>query len=210
MTEITDSMLIGDPEKRDIQIVAYYNAWPTQFEHHAGVVSQALGESMVAVHHVGSTSVPGLAAKPIVDILVVVADSSDERSYLPALELAGYVLRVREPDWHQHRMLRAPEKDVHIHVFSADSPEIRRNLLFRDRLRSHHADRKRYEETKRRLASQSWPDMNAYAAAKTVTSPRQPSPRLRLTSALHELSPSNPSLTDSANGVGCSGEARVG
>ncbi len=89
----------------------------------AGVISRALGDALIAVHHVGSTSVPALAAKPIVDILVVVADSSDEHSYLPALELAGYVLRVREPDWHQHRMLRTPEKDVHIHVFSLDSAD---------------------------------------------------------------------------------------
>lgn len=167
MTDTNDAILIGGAEKRDIHIMPYDLAWPARFQHHAGVVSRALGDSLIAVHHVGSTSVPGLAAKPIIDILVVVADSSDEPSYLPALELAGYVLRVCEPDWHQHRMLRTPEKDVHIHVFSPDSPEIRRNLMFRDRLRSHLADRQRYEDAKRRLATQSWPDMNAYAEAKT-------------------------------------------
>jgi GrpB-like predicted nucleotidyltransferase (UPF0157 family) len=167
MTETNDAVLIGGPEKRDIRIVPYDPRWPAQYEHHARVVSGVLGDSLIAVHHVGSTSVAGLAAKPIIDILVVVADSSDEASYLPALEHANYVLRVREPGWHQHRMLRAPTKDVHIHVFSPDSPEIGRNLLFRDRLRSHPADRQRYEDAKRRLAAQPWPDMNAYADAKS-------------------------------------------
>ncbi len=167
MTETNDAVLIGGPEKREIRLVAYDDRWPAQFEHHAAVISNALGDALLAVHHIGSTSVPGLAAKPIVDILAVVADSSDEPSYLPALELAGYVLRVREPDWQQHRMLRTPERDVHIHVFSPDSAEVRRTLLFRDRLRSHPTDRARYEETKLRLATQSWPDMNTYADAKT-------------------------------------------
>jgi GrpB-like predicted nucleotidyltransferase (UPF0157 family) len=111
--------------------------------------------------------VPGLAAKPIVDILLVVEDSADEASYVPALEGAGYVLRVREPDFYEHRMFRTPAKDVHLHVFSAGSPEIERYLLLRDHLRENEEDRELYALTKRELASREWPSMQHYAEAKT-------------------------------------------
>ena len=110
---------------------------------------------------------PGLASKPIIDILVVVARSADEETYLKQLETAGYVLRVREPDWNEHRMLRTPEKDVHVHVYSAGCEEIERYLTFRDRLRKNRGDRRRYETTKRALAKHDWLDMNEYAKAKT-------------------------------------------
>ncbi|HWW74689.1 MAG TPA: GrpB family protein, partial [Pyrinomonadaceae bacterium] len=85
----------------------------------------------------------------------------------PRLEAAGYVLRVREPDWNEHRMLRTPAQDVHVHVYSAGCPEIQRVLTFRERLRRNVDDRRRYEQTKRELAAREWPDMNAYAEAKT-------------------------------------------
>src|SRR5918997_1075577 len=116
---------------------------------------------------IGSTSVPGLAAKPIVDVLLVVEDSSDEGSYMPALEAAGYVLRVREPDFDEHRMFRTPEKDVHVHVYSAGSKETERYLLLRERLREDEGDRELYARTKRGLAAREWPSMEHYAEAKT-------------------------------------------
>jgi len=130
-------------------------------------VSQALGIRALAIEHIGSTSVPGLAAKPIVDIAVLVEDSSDEAAYLPALVAAGYILRVREPDWHEHRMLRTPELDVHVHIFSTGCEEVTRQRAFRDCLRSNFEDRLRYETLKRGLAKEDWPDMDAYARAKT-------------------------------------------
>ena len=159
--------LIGGVEKREIKIVDYDADWPKKFEAHARVIADALGGSALRIEHIGSTSVPGLAAKPIIDILVVVADSADESAYLPRLEAAGYVLRVREPDWNEHRMLRTPERDVHVHIYSAGCPEIQRTLTFRDRLRLSIDDRRRYEQTKRELAAREWPDTNAYAEAKT-------------------------------------------
>ncbi len=94
-------------------------------------------------------------------------DPDDEASYLPALEAAGYVLRVREPEFDRHRMLRTPEKDVHVHVYPPDSGEIERYLLLRDRLRTDAADRALYEATKRRLAARDWPTMGHYAEAKS-------------------------------------------
>ena len=110
---------------------------------------------------------PGLAAKPIVDILLVVEDSADEPSYLSDLEAAGYVLRVREPDFDEHRMFRTPEKDVHVHVYSPGSREIERYLLIRDYLRENEMDRELYARTKRELARRDWPSMQHYAEAKT-------------------------------------------
>jgi GrpB-like predicted nucleotidyltransferase (UPF0157 family) len=158
--------LIGGIEKRDIEIFDYDPRWPGAFETHAEKIADALGAAALRIEHIGSTSVPGLAAKPIIDILLVVANSADEESYLPSLEAAGYRLRVREPEFHEHRMLRTPSRDVHLHVFSPDSPEIERYLVFRDRLRKDVHDRQAYEAVKRKLATQCWPDMNAYAAAK--------------------------------------------
>jgi GrpB-like predicted nucleotidyltransferase (UPF0157 family) len=159
--------LIGGVEKRAIKIVDYDPDWAKKFETHARIIADALGASALRIEHIGSTSVPGLAAKAIIDIVVVVQDSTDESAYLPQLEAAGYVLRVREPDWNEHRMFKTPEMDVHIHIYSAGCPEIQRNLTFRDRLRHNIDDGRRYEQTKRELAEKEWPDMNAYTDAKT-------------------------------------------
>lgn len=150
-----------------IEIVDYQPDWPKQFEIHRKIIAAALGDSALRIEHIGSTSVPDLAAKPIIDILVVVHDSTAESTYLPQLEVAGYVLRVREPDWNEHRMFKTPEKNVHVHVYSAGCPEIERNLIFRNRLRQNIEDRRRYEQTKRELAAREWSDMNEYADAKT-------------------------------------------
>lgn len=159
--------LIGGVERRAIKIVEYSPTWPQDFARQRTIISGALGAVALRIEHIGSTAVPRLAAKPIIDILVVVRDSSEESAYLSRLASAGYDLRVREPDWNEHRMLRTPEQDVHVHVYSAGCPEIDRCLAFRDRLRTNAANRIEYEMTKRRLASRDWSDMNAYAAAKS-------------------------------------------
>jgi GrpB-like predicted nucleotidyltransferase (UPF0157 family) len=150
-----------------IQIVDYDPEWPRLFEREARRVQDTLGNRVLLIEHVGSTSVPGLAAKPKIDVLLVVADSADEQAYVPALEAAAYVLRIREPDWYEHRMLKGPDTDINLHVFSSGCPEIDRMLLFRDWLRSHAADRRLYERTKRELASLDWKYTQNYADAKT-------------------------------------------
>ena len=162
-----NDVLIGGIEKPEIVVVDYDPLWPEKFQKHAGLIAQTLGPKALCVDHVGSTSVPGLGAKPIIDVVVVVENSGDEAAYLPALLAAGYVLRVREPDWHQHRMLRTQELDVHVHIFSSGCVEVARMLAFRNRLRSNADDRLRYDALKRNLAKQDWPDMNDYARAKT-------------------------------------------
>ncbi|MDQ3897235.1 MAG: GrpB family protein [Actinomycetota bacterium] len=143
-------------------IVEYTAAWPRRFEVERRRIRAAIGPVARAVEHVGSTAVPGLAAKPIVDILVTVGDPGDEQAYVPQLEAAGYVLRVREPD---HRMFRTPERDVHVHVWAEGSDEARKVLAFRDRLRADERDRAEYERTKRALAGRCR-DVNYYARAK--------------------------------------------
>ena len=151
-----------------ILIADYDPWWPQLFLREADRIRAALGDRALRVEHTGSTSVPGLAAKPIIDILLVVRNSGEEGSYLPLLEAAGYSLRIREPDWHQHRMLNGPDTDVNLHVFSAGCPEIDRILLFRDWLRGNAEDRDLYERTKRALAVRQWSDVQDYADAKTA------------------------------------------
>ena len=159
-------VIIGPAESAEIKLVAYDPVWAERFRREAGRIHAALGDD-VRVEHIGSTSVPGLAAKPIVDILLVLDDPADKDSYLPALERAGYELRVREPDFWRHRMLRTPERDVHVHVFPPASPEVERYLVFRDRLRAEPEERELYAATKRRLAARDWATMDHYAQAKT-------------------------------------------
>jgi GrpB-like predicted nucleotidyltransferase (UPF0157 family)/ribosomal protein S18 acetylase RimI-like enzyme len=159
---------VGELEHRDIVVADYDPAWPGRYAEQAATIRAALGARARRVEHIGSTAVPGLAAKPLIDVLLVVDDPANEPSYLPALEAAGYELRIREPDFYQHRMLRTPARDVHVHVFAADSPEVERHLLLRDRLRRDEADRELYAATKRRLAAQEWPTMQHYADAKTT------------------------------------------
>ena len=160
-------VVIGEIEPQTIVVADYDPGWSERFRHEEARIRAALGGAALSVEHIGSTSVPGLAAKPIVDVLLVVEASGDEASYLPALEEAGYVLRVREPDFDEHRMFRTPAQDVHVHVFSAGSPEIDRYLLLRERLREDKGDRELYARTKRELANREWPSMQHYAEAKT-------------------------------------------
>lgn len=164
-----DAVTIGPLEFLDgpVALRAYDPRWPELFAREAHRIRRALGERVVRLEHVGSTAVPGLVAKPRIDVLLAVADPADEPAYVPALEAAGYVLRVREPDWHEHRMFNARDIDVNLHVHGPDSPEIERLLRFRDRLRRHAADRERYATAKRELAARRWRHMQDYADAKT-------------------------------------------
>ncbi|MBA2395867.1 MAG: GrpB family protein [Ktedonobacteraceae bacterium] len=151
-----------------IHIVDYDPQWPRLFEREAERIQAMLGKRVLLLEHVGSTSVPGLAAKLRIDLLLVVANSADELAYVPALASAGYVLRIREPDWYEHRMFHGSDTDINLHVFSPGCPEIDRMLLFRDWLRSHASDRRLYEHAKRELARQDWKYTQNYADAKTA------------------------------------------
>ncbi len=160
---------VSEPPKvaGTIRIDDYDPRWPALFAREDSRIRSALGARVVRLEHTGSTSVPGLAAKPIIDMLLVVADSGDEPAYVPALEGSGYRLVIREPGWHEHRVLKGPDTNVTLHVLSAGSPEIDRILAFRDWLRTHDDDRDLYERTKRELAGREWTYVQHYADAKT-------------------------------------------
>ena len=148
-------------------ILADYDPdWPVLYEREAARVRGLLGDRVRLLEHVGSTSVPGLPAKPIIDMLLAVADSADEPAYVPSMEAGGYAVRIREPDWHEHRVFKGPDTDVNLHTFSEGSSEIVRMLAFRDRLRTQVAERERYLATKRELAARHWTYVQDYADAK--------------------------------------------
>ena len=160
---------VTEPPRLDgpVRLAEYDPRWPALYEREAARIRSVLGERVLRLEHVGSTSVPGLAAKPIIDILLVVADPADEGSYLTPLEQAGYRLVIREPGWYQHRALKGPDTDINVHVHPPHSPEIGRHLRFRDRLRADQADRELYEQVKRQLAGRRWTYIQQYADAKT-------------------------------------------
>jgi GrpB-like predicted nucleotidyltransferase (UPF0157 family) len=161
---------IGEPRVVNgaITIVDYDPAWPILFEQEARRIRAALRTGIVRMEHVGSTSVPGLAAKPIIDIVLAVADVTDEAAYVPALEGAGYVLRIREQDPYEHRMFKGPDTNINLHCFSEGCVEIERMITFRDWLRANETDRLLYERTKRDLAAKTWKYVQDYADAKTA------------------------------------------
>jgi GrpB-like predicted nucleotidyltransferase (UPF0157 family) len=167
--EWLSSRQVGDLPERSpvIEIVDYDPRWPLQYADHADRIRTAIGSAALAIEHVGSTSVPGLAAKPRIDIDVIVPDPKDEDAYLPALEAAGYVLRVREPDWYDHRCLHGYEPMANVHVFGPDCDEHLRHVIFRDWLRTHPDDRARYADVKRRIAAEGVTYMAEYAARKS-------------------------------------------
>ena len=161
--------MVGDakPDVGTVRLEEYDEEWPELFGQEAERIRGALGATALEVEHVGSTSVPGLPAKPIIDILLVVPDSSDEPAFVLAMEQAGYTLRIREPEWHEHRMFRRPPVSQNLHVFSEGCVEIGRMTSFRDHLRENREDRELYERTKRELASKQWRYVQDYADAKT-------------------------------------------
>jgi GrpB-like predicted nucleotidyltransferase (UPF0157 family) len=162
---------VGEPPARlraPIELYDYDPTWPRLYRREAARIRSVLGDRVVRLEHVGSTSVPGLAAKPIIDLVLEVLHAADEAAYVPALEAAGYGLRLREPDWDQHRLFKGPDTDINLHVFSAGSPETDRMVRFRDRLRADSADRELYLGTKRELAGRAWTYVQQYADAKTA------------------------------------------
>jgi GrpB-like predicted nucleotidyltransferase (UPF0157 family) len=170
---LTDAQIreatVGELEEHNapIHLAEYDPAWPGLYEREAERIRSALGAKALRIEHVGSTSVPGLAAKPVIDVDLVVADSSDESAYVPQLEAAGYVLRIREPDWFEHRLFKGPDTNVNLHVFSEGCIEVEKMVAFRDWLRAHDDERELYASAKRELAAREWKYVQNYADAKS-------------------------------------------
>jgi GrpB-like predicted nucleotidyltransferase (UPF0157 family) len=155
------------PTNSTIYLAPYDPAWPSLFTRLEQRIRAALEGDVLLLEHVGSTSVPGLSAKPIIDIVLAVADSSDEAAYVERLEQRGFKLRIREPDWYEHRLLKSSDPNANLHVFSEGCEEIDRMILFRDWLRNHANDRLLYEEKKQELAARIWKYTQNYADAKS-------------------------------------------
>ncbi len=155
------------PHNAPIELADYDSTWINLFEREAKRIKSILGNKVLQLEHVGSTAVPNLCAKPIIDILLVVADSSDELSYVSTLEAVGYTLRIREPEWYEHRLFKGPDTDINLHVFSEGALEVDKMLRFRNWLRANRDDREKYAEAKRELAKNTWENVQDYADAKT-------------------------------------------
>lgn len=138
-----------------IHIVEPDPTWPQTFETLKDRILAALGDTALEVNHAGSTSVPGLPAKPVIDVDTVVRDPTDEASYVPQLEAAGFEFHLREPGWHEHRLFVCDEPRVNLHVFGPDAPEVARHQIFRRWLIANGDDRELYAKTKREAAEQS-------------------------------------------------------
>ncbi|MET7709276.1 GrpB family protein [Micromonospora sp. NPDC005413] len=166
--EQVDAGLLGEPPQtwESVVIEEYDPDWAQRFRAVRASLSDALGGQIIGVEHVGSTAVPGLAAKPIIDVDLIIEDAAEEPTYLPALEGLGYRLVLREPWWHGHRMLLSAAEDVNLHVWPQGAPEPVRHRLFRDWLRSHPQDRELYAATKRRLARDTADRPRDYSLAK--------------------------------------------
>lgn len=157
-TLLNSTVVLADPDP----------TWPSLYEREAARIRSILEDRVLLLEHVGSTSVPDLVAKPIIDLVLVVADSANEASYVPALEAEGYVLRIREPEWFEHRLLKGPDTEINLHVFSDGAVEVARMITFRDHLRGDIADRRQYAKVKQELAQQHWKYVQNYADAKSA------------------------------------------
>ncbi|HEY0636582.1 MAG TPA: GrpB family protein [Pseudonocardiaceae bacterium] len=173
--EEIEAYTVGAPRMLNttVHLDEYDPTWPARFERQARLVREALGDAVLTLDHVGSTSIPGIAAKPIIDMCLVVADTTDEDAYVPPLEAAGFVLNIREPHWHEHRAFRkrledGDDESVNLHVYQQGCVERERYFLFRDWLIAHPEDRELYERTKRELAARVWKHIQNYADAKTA------------------------------------------
>lgn len=166
--EYLQKVTVGERKAHNasITLLDYDTGWPKLFNREAKRIRSVLGNKALQVEHVGSTSVPGLCAKPIIDILLVVTDSSNEASYVSSLEKTGYTLHIREPEWFDHRLFKGPDTDINLHVFSRGASEIDRMLRFRDWLRMNNTDRDNYARFKRNLAQRKWRHVQDYADAK--------------------------------------------
>jgi GrpB-like predicted nucleotidyltransferase (UPF0157 family) len=165
-----NSVTVGGAQQltKPIEIREYDPEWPALYAREEARIRSILGDRVVRIEHAGSTSVPELPAKPIIDIVAEVPDSAVEEAYVPDLEQGGYRLSIREPKWFEHRLFKGPDTTVNLHVFSAGCEEVRAMLRFRDHLRADDADRELYAQSKRELATREWTYLQQYADAKAA------------------------------------------
>jgi GrpB-like predicted nucleotidyltransferase (UPF0157 family)/predicted enzyme related to lactoylglutathione lyase len=169
LTVYSPDVYVSDRPRLDgqVELAEPDPAWATTAADLMLAIRGAVGMTTLVLEHAGSTAVPGLPAKPVLDLVLGVPDPVDEAAYAVSLEAIGYELVIREPEWHEHRLLKRADPTVNLHVFAAGSDEIDRMLAFRDHLRCNAADRALYERTKRELAARTWDYVQDYADAKS-------------------------------------------
>jgi GrpB-like predicted nucleotidyltransferase (UPF0157 family) len=153
-------------DRTTVVVVPFDPSWAETFAAVASEIHELLGTEAREIVHIGSTAVPGLAAKPIIDIVLTVDDSANEASYRDALLTHGFRHAVREPEWFEHRMFQRDDPAVNLHVYSVGCEAVDRVMRFRDWLRTHPDDRELYAITKQRLATRAWTSVQDYADAK--------------------------------------------
>lgn len=150
-----------------VNLAEYTPEWVNLFQKEKKLISNKLQDKIVTVEHIGSTSVPGLGAKPIVDILLGVRKISDADGFIPKMIELGYEYRNNFENVMPYRRYFTKPGFYHIHTVEVTSEFWRRHLLFRDYMRAHDEIRDAYFKTKSKLAEQEWDDTNDYAYAKT-------------------------------------------
>ncbi len=161
--EMNQAAVSGERQRvAEIIVVPPDKSWPEQYKRLETAIRQALGRRVVTLEHVGSTSVPDLYAKPVIDIALTLVEAANEPSYVPDLETKGFYLVIREPDWQEHRCLVRQAPRCNLHVFPPDAIEPRRQRAFRDWLHTHPDDRDAYAALKRELAMRSFGSVAEY------------------------------------------------
>ena len=156
------------PSSGPVEVLDYDPGWVARFEEHERQLRRVLGPLAVRVEHIGSTSVPGLAAKPVIDVQVSVPAIDDLSSYRPSLESSGFLHRPHPEVEEAREFFRPPgPRVVHLHVVEAGGAVERRHLLHRDYLRSHPPVAAEYGALKKRLAADLREARQAYQAAKS-------------------------------------------
>ncbi len=150
-----------------VVVVDYDPQWPIVYKKEKAEIVRAIGDEVIAIEHIGSTAVPGLGAKPIIDIMVAVRHLSDADQCIQSLQSIGYeYVPEHEVQIPERRYFRKAHR--HLHMVEPTSDFWRRHLFFRDHLRSHPKVAREYYELKKQLASECGLDRKAYTDAKTA------------------------------------------
>lgn len=153
---------------RRVEVVPHDPAWAQSFQAEAEVIRAILGSEVVAVHHIGSTAIPGISAKPIVDIMVEVRDIARVDAYADRFAAQGYRPMGENGIPGRRYFIKGPDeaRTHHVHIFAAGNPEIERHLTFRDYMIAHPEDARAYSRLKEDLAARFPTDIDSYVAGK--------------------------------------------
>jgi len=159
---------IREPEREEIELVPHIPEWEALFKKEAERLSSVLGDTLLQIHHIGSTAIPGILAKPIVDILPTVKDIHAVDRLTPSLEALGYEAKGEFGMPGRRYFIKSQDgkRLFNVHIFEEGHPDVERHLRFRDYMRSHPEDAAAYSDLKKELVKQSSDDMERYCWGK--------------------------------------------